>query len=250
MSNNAPGIAADLPTDVLPSTEDLCRSILERHHDTIGVRKPNVAVPNLRRIIEAALDLSNRKGFQAMSLRDLSRESGLSAGGLYAYFDSKTTLLKMILGEVTDAVQRVLSHPPAAVMHDPVMHLTWLIDAHLRLTEAMLPWFTFAFMEAKNFPPAERRMAVDSEILTESFFAKVIERGMAEGRFRPATSPLLPALIKPLLQEWYVKRAKYRRRGVTLDNYSATVQDLVLRACLAEGESPLNGYLPARRDGK
>ena len=44
-----------------------------------------------------------------MSLRDLSRASGVSMGGLYAYFDSKTTLLNMILSEVTAAVQRVLS---------------------------------------------------------------------------------------------------------------------------------------------
>ncbi|MBK5926258.1 TetR/AcrR family transcriptional regulator [Rhodobaculum claviforme] len=235
MANDPEARRTDSRTAVLPDSEALCRSILERHHDTIGVRKPAVAVPKLQRILAAALELSNRKGFQAMSLRDLSQASGLSAGGLYAYFDSKTTLLKMILGEVTDSVRRVLSHPPAEVAADPVAHLGWLIDTHLRLTEAMLPWFTFAFMEAKNFPPAERRIAIDSEALTESYFAEVIAAGIAAGRLRPDTSPLLPALVKPLLQEWYVKRAKYRRRGVTLDVYSATVQDLVLRACLPEG---------------
>lgn len=222
--------------DQMPTIDALCQSILARHQDTITVRKPTIAVPRLRRILEVAIDLSNKGGFQAMSLRDLSRETGMSAGGLYAYFDSKTTLLKMILAEVADLVQRVLSAPPAAVTADPVMHLRWLIDTHLRMTEALLPWFTFAFMEAKNFPPAERRMAVDSEMLTESFFSAVLLRGVAEGVFRPDTSPLLPALIKPLLQEWYVKRAKYRRRGVTLDTYSAEVQQVVLRACLPQAE--------------
>ncbi|MGY6635441.1 MAG: TetR/AcrR family transcriptional regulator [Alkalilacustris sp.] len=225
---HAPGIE-------VPDTEALCRSILERHHDTIGVRKPAVAVPKLQRILLAALELSNRKGFQAMSMRDLSRASGLSAGGLYAYFDSKATLLKMILGEVTESVERVLSEPPAGVADDPVARLGWLIDTHLRLTEAMLPWFTFAFMEAKNFPAAERRVAVESEALTERYFADAIAAGIRAGRLRADTSSLLPALVKPLLQEWYVKRSKYRRRGVTLDEYSATVQDLVLRACLPEG---------------
>ncbi len=213
------------------TTEDLCKSILARHADTICVRNPTIAVPKLKRIIEAALDLSNRGGFQAMSLRDLSRASGLSTGGLYAYFDSKTTLLKMILLEVTDLVERVLSKPPVGSASDPVTHLRWLIDTHLRLTEALLPWFTFAFMEAKNFPPAERRIAVDSEYLTETLFAEVINRGIDSGVFRKDTSALLPALIKPLLQEWYVKRAKYRRRGTSLEVYSRTVQDLVLTAC-------------------
>ena len=41
----------------MPTIEELCRSILARHHDTISVRKPAVAVPRLARILEAALDL-------------------------------------------------------------------------------------------------------------------------------------------------------------------------------------------------
>ena len=216
------------------TTGDLCRSILARHRDTVSVRNPELAVPRLERILEAALDLSNSGGFQAMSLRDLSRASGLSTGGLYAYFDSKTTLLKMILVEVTDVVERVLSDPPEAVTADPVAHLRWMIDAHLALTENLLPWFTFAFMEAKNFPPAERRIAIDSEELTERLFGEVIARGVEDGCFRADASPLLPALIKPLLQDWYVKRAKYRRRDVTREAYSATVQEVVLAACLAD----------------
>ena len=216
------------------TTEALCRYMLDRHRDTITVQKPEFALRKLNVIIAAALDLSNRKGFQAMSLRDLSRASGVSMGGLYAYFDSKTTLLNMILSEVTAAVERVLSTPPAAVQGDPVAHLNWLIATHIQMTEAMQPWFTFAFMEAKNFPPAERRKAIDSEELTESYFRSVIEAGVTAGVFRADTSPLLPALIKPLLQDWYVKRAKYRRRRVTIETYIATVQDFVQSACLAD----------------
>ncbi|MEW5420519.1 TetR/AcrR family transcriptional regulator [Amorphus sp. 3PC139-8] len=208
--------------------------MLARHRDTIGVRKPEVAIRKLTVIIKAALEVSNRKGFQAMSLRDLSQISGVSMGGLYAYFDSKTTLLNMILQEVAEQVRRVLADPPGEVAADPVAHLTWLIETHIRLTEAMLPWFGFAFLEAKTFPPSERRAAADSEIETEAYFARVIERGVAEGRFRTETSPLLASLIKPLLQDWYVKRAKYRRREVAIETYIATVQDFVLRACLAD----------------
>lgn len=214
------------------TADDLCRSMLERHADVISVQKPDVAVKKLKIIIAAALKLSNRKGFQAMSLRDLSKESGVSMGGLYAYFDSKTTLLNMILTEVTDAVNDVLGAPPAEVTADPIEHLKWLIEAHIRLTEDMLPWFSFAFMEAKNFPTKERVIAVDSEEGTEAFFSEVTARAIAEGRFRPNITPLLPTLIKPLLQDWYVKRAKFRRRGVTVDAYIAAVQEMVLATCL------------------
>ncbi|NHQ75081.1 TetR/AcrR family transcriptional regulator [Roseovarius gahaiensis] len=208
--------------------------MLNRHSGTISVQKPDFALRKLTVIISAALELSNRKGFQAMSLRDLSHASGVSMGGLYAYFDSKTTLVNMILSEVTAATQRVLSNPPDTVRGNPVAHLRWLISTHVRMTEEMHPWFTFAFMEAKNFPPEERRKAIDSEELTEGFFKQVLEDGIGMGAFRTDTSPLLPALIKPLLQDWYVKRAKYKRRSVTIDTYISTVQDLVESACLAE----------------
>ncbi|WP_246448774.1 TetR/AcrR family transcriptional regulator [Paracoccus amoyensis] len=212
--------------------DDLCRSMLERHADVISVQKPDVALKKLKIIISAALKLSNSKGFQAMSLRDLSKESGVSMGGLYAYFDSKTTLLNMILSEVTGAVDSVLGNPPPEVVSDPIEHLKWLIEAHIRLTEEMQPWFSFAFMEAKNFPAKERGRAVDSEALTESLFAEVTARAIADGRFRPGVTPLLPTMIKPLLQDWYVKRAKYRRRKVSVDDYIAAVQEMVLTTCL------------------
>lgn len=212
--------------------EDLCRSMLVRHADVISVQKPDVAVKKLTVIISAALKLSNRKGFQAMSLRDLSKEAGVSMGGLYAYFDSKTTLLNMILTEVTDAVERVLGNSPPEITLDPIEHLKWLIAAHIRLTEDMLPWFSFAFMEAKNFPAKEREIAIDSEELTESLFAEVTARAIAEGRFRAGVTPLLPTMIKPLLQDWYVKRSKYRRRGITVEDYILGVQEITLAACL------------------
>lgn len=214
------------------STHALCAGILERHHETIVVKKPAFAVRKLSVIVTAALELSNRKGFQAMSLRDLSDASGVSMGGLYAYFDTKTTLIKMILTEVTEQVVAVLTSAPPEIAADPACHLDWLIEAHVRLTEAMLPWFTFAFMEAKNFPSAERRMATDSEELTERIFAETIARGIADGTFRPDTSPLLASLIKPMLQDWYVKRSKYRRRGIDIATYFGTIQQIVHDACL------------------
>ena len=40
-----------------------------------------MAVKNLVKIFKATLKLANRKGFHAMSLRDLCAESGMSMGG-------------------------------------------------------------------------------------------------------------------------------------------------------------------------
>lgn len=65
-----------------------------------------------------------------------------------------------------------------------------------------------------------------------TFFSEVTARAIAEGRFRTNVTPLLPTMIKPLLQDWYVKRAKYRRRGMTVEGYIRAVQEMVLSTCL------------------
>ncbi|MCJ2014767.1 TetR/AcrR family transcriptional regulator [Methylobacterium sp. J-076] len=222
------------PLETVPrnatSTEAICARILERHRDRVSVRKPHLATANLARIIEAVLKLSSRQSFHEMSLRDLARVSGLSMGGLYSYFDNKNTLLVMILTEVSETVGAVLRDAPAGLDADPAAHLRWLIDTHIRLTEAMQPWFVFAFMEAKGFPAAARAFATESELATERIFADVLARGVAQGVFTVPDIDLTAALIKPLLQDWYVKRAKYRKRGTPIHAYVAGVIAFVERA--------------------
>jgi AcrR family transcriptional regulator len=209
------------------STEMLCARILERHRSTVRVQKTHVAVKKLSLIVEAVLELSNKRGFHATSLRDLSKAAGVSMGSLYSYFDSKTTLLTMILEEVSATVTDVLTDPPDDLLNKPVAHLKWLIDTHIRLTEKMQRWFVFAFMEAKSFPLSARRMATDSESATEQLFTTVLKKGIAQGCFDIDDPSLTAALIKPLLQDWYVKRSKYRKRGISIDDYIRAVSHFI-----------------------
>lgn len=214
------------------TTEKLCTRILERHRDTVQVKKRHLAVANLGRIIDATLLLSNKRSFHDMSLRDLASKSGISIGGLYAYIGSKDTLLDMILGEVHATVNEVLASADENIKADPVTYLRWLIETHIRLTEAMQSWFVFAFMEAKSFPKAARRFATESEISTELFFVTALKKGLSQNIFEIEDVDLTASLIKPLLQDWYVKRAKYRARGTTLEQYIQAVTIFVDRAML------------------
>jgi AcrR family transcriptional regulator len=234
MGRGAVSFARHGPWESAFSTPALCARILERHRDAIRVQKEHVAVANLARIIEATLNLSNKQGFHATSLRDLAKASGLSMGGLYSYFASKSMLLSMILGEVMATVTEILGAPPQSVLSDARAHLRWVVDTHVRLSEAMQPWFVFAFMEAKSFPPAERKIAVEGEAATERIIAEVLERGVASGAFTIAEVGLTASLIKPLLQDWYVKRAKYRKRGTSIEAYVEAVTAFAERALTAE----------------
>ncbi len=202
-----------------------------RHRDCIKVKNEEVAVGRLAAIFEHALEISNQLGFQAMSVRDLSERTGISMGALYSYIESKEKLLDMILSQVRFAVERALA-PPAQAMQ-PRERLRWLLRRHLYLSEAMQGWFYFSYMESRHFDKEARERAIAGELRTEKLFVDCLRDGIAAGVFQPRDPELTAALIKPLLQEWYLKRWKYRRRGLKVDAYADAVIAFVEAAVLA-----------------
>ncbi|WP_366553782.1 TetR/AcrR family transcriptional regulator [Aquibaculum sediminis] len=210
--------------------EALCTRLYERRQAQMDVRKPATAVANLTRIVSATLALAERGSFHEMSMRDLSRESGLSLGALYTYIQDKSGLLDLMLDGVTDAVERVLiepEEPAAAATAEPRARLERFIDRHVRLTEAMPAWFTFAYMEARAFGPQARARVKAAEMQTETLILDILRAGCDRGDFRLQDPVMTSALIKPLLQDWYLKRWKYRARGVTPDAYIAALLDFI-----------------------
>lgn len=51
-----------------------------------------------RRIIESARHLFNRHGFESASIQQIMKGAGLTHGGFYSYFDSKSDLYAEVLG--------------------------------------------------------------------------------------------------------------------------------------------------------
>ena len=121
---------------VAVSTTDICRQIFESRSSSIKIKKEQVAVRNLVRIFKATLKLANRKGFHAMSLRDLCAESGMSMGGLYAYFNNKEELLTLIQAQGRAIVARVMSDQLNGIQ-DAKQALEMAIRSHLYLSEAV-----------------------------------------------------------------------------------------------------------------
>ena len=148
------------------SMEDLCRELFLDNRESIKIKKEGVAVKNLVKILDAALTLSNEKGFAAMSLRDLSAKAGLSMGALYTYFTSKEELLQMIQRQSAVVVQVLLDQIEG--IEDPRSKLKRVIQSHLFLSEVMQPWFYFAYMETKNLAKQEQKKAIEAELARKS----------------------------------------------------------------------------------
>jgi AcrR family transcriptional regulator len=209
-----------------PSIENICRDIIQENKGVISVKKEAVALKNMMRILDAVFALNREKGFETMTLRDLSRKSGLSMGALYSYFPGKEKLRAMILRRGVAYTREVIL-TRAEACSDPVERLEAAIETHLYLTEALRPWFYFAYMEASSLSRREKRRAMEDELTTEQIFLDILNEGVASGDFHCPDVDLVAAVIKAVLQDWYLKRWKYKQKGITVEQYARFVVEFV-----------------------
>jgi AcrR family transcriptional regulator len=156
-----------------------------------------------------------------MSLRDLSKKTGLSLGALYAYFSSKEKLLDIIMSQGWQIFDKTLTRQ-IATETDPRERLRTAIRTHLFLSEMLQPWFYFTYMEAKNLPKEQIKKIIRGELFTEKILADILEDGVNKNIFTIKKNDLMltASLIKAIQQDWYLKRWKYSRRGDTIDAYA------------------------------
>ncbi len=205
---------------------DLCKTTFDQNKDIIKVKKEKTVVKNLDKIFAATLKIGNSKGFQAMTMRDLSKEANLSMGALYSYFSNKEVLLEVFLRVGRTMIWEILEEY-IEKENDSLSKLNMLLKIHLFLTEKMNKWFYFSYMEAKNLSPEEREKAINSEIYTEKMIEDILIQGEKEGVFKSSNHQLTASVIKAMLQDWYLKRWKYSKRGITVDQYSDFLAEFI-----------------------
>ncbi|NYT62126.1 TetR/AcrR family transcriptional regulator [Alcaligenaceae bacterium] len=205
---------------------ETCRELYRQNTDMIRIKKEEVAVKNLVRIIDSTLRLTYAKGFHAMSLRDLCADSGFSIGGLYAYIKNKEDLIYLIQSHGFMLARRTILAYTNGIT-DPRDKLLTAVKAHVYLSELMQPWFYFSFMEVKSLPKKQKQEAIAVELEIESIIYDIIEEGMAAGVFRRLNAHLLASLCKAMMQDWYLKRRKYRNQGTSVTQYAEFVGDVL-----------------------
>lgn len=230
---------ADWPTETTLSAfrkawalegEPFWTSVFEMHKDKIQIKNPRVAIGNLEKIFSATFKLANSKGFQAMSLRDLSRETGISMGGLYAYIGSKNDLASVIEGVLRQYIDQVIGELMNQDL-EPVARLRAIIYGELFMMQLLNPWYYFCYMELKGLDKEQQQQALDLELRFDAILIDAIQAGIAGGKFRCDKPQLLAASITAQLQQWHLKQWKFRLREVSLEEYAAHIIDNALR-CL------------------
>ncbi len=215
--------------------EPFWRIVFNMHRDKMQIKNSRLAVGNLEKIFNATFALAAEKGFQAMSLRDLSSEAQISMGGLYSYIGSKDDLASVIEGVLRSCIDRVIDALNEAQL-EPVEYLRTLIFSEIYMEEVLRPWYHFCFMELRGLPREQQQQTLALELRFEDALIEVFNRGNAAGQFRCANPVLLASQVTAQLEQWHLKQWKFKLRGVSNDQYAQFIFDNVLN-CL-HGSAP------------
>ena len=215
--------------------ERLYALIFERNKDKIKVSKEKFAVRNLQKIFDATFHIAPKIGFQAMSLRDLSSETGLSMGGLYSSVSSKEAIAVIVKDVVSVICAEIVEE--SREHQDPLIALQYLVRGYLYASTLMQPWFNFLYFETKSLPQSEQGESKNIE-LTQ---VKAIESLIQQLRPESAAchqSEFVATMALSLIQERYLKPWKYHNAPETIDEYADHCLQLIYRAICVEEQEP------------
>jgi TetR/AcrR family transcriptional regulator, cholesterol catabolism regulator len=96
------------------------------------------------RVVEAAMALAAKGGYEAVQMRAVSQEADVALGTIYRYFSSKDQLLLAALDQMAEDMQQTVSDDPprGASVHERVMDVflrcCGLLEAEPKLTHAVV----------------------------------------------------------------------------------------------------------------
>ncbi|MFQ5513800.1 MAG: TetR/AcrR family transcriptional regulator [Myxococcota bacterium] len=142
-----------------------------------------------RRILESARKIFFREGFEAANLDDVAADAGVAKGTIYRYFESKAELYVAVLAQNADAfVERMQQTIDASLAPDEQVRRIGLF--YFRHYCDNREYFRiFWALENRRLigelPEALVRTVTEVWERCLKILATQIERGVAEGTFRP-----------------------------------------------------------------
>ena len=96
-----------------------------------------------RRMLDAALELTSKGGYEALQVRALSQRAGVSSRTIYEHFQSLDALLIVAIAEQSEGLYRQVTEAPkgrspAARVNQVIAELTDTMTANRALTVALL----------------------------------------------------------------------------------------------------------------
>jgi AcrR family transcriptional regulator len=147
--------------------------------------RPDVSEERKAQIVEAAVAVFSRLGFERARMEDVARESGLSKGTLYLYYESKDELIGALLESVFDWGMRDLKNALASggSASERLRKIGGLMSGEIEKLYILLPvWFEFYAVAARD--EGVRRFMKSYFEEYREILAEIVHDGIQRGEFR------------------------------------------------------------------
>ncbi len=148
------------------------------NQNTSFVKNPILIQARRAVIVEAAIEVFWRKGFDATRISDIAKAAGLSQGSIYNYIESKEALLYMVcedhLGLFREHVNTAI-----AKASTPRERVIRLIDATVEATFLFRRHFMIMLREIHHIAPARRRTFMRLAAEQRKFCQGILEEAVS-----------------------------------------------------------------------
>ncbi len=136
------------------------------------------------RLLDAAVRKFAEAGYDGSSVDDICAEAGVSKGAFYHHFPSKQALFLALMNGWLGMIDMGLDAVQKDTVPETLIHMTNLLPAVFAAAEDRLPMFLEFWLQAS------RDETVWNAIIApyhhyQDHFAKLIEKGVAEGSLKP-----------------------------------------------------------------
>lgn len=183
--------------------EQLFNALFERHTEIVQTQKAKFAVANLEKILTGTFDISSTSGFEKMSLRDLSRQTGMSMGAIYSCISKKEDIALMVADIVRMSSQLTRQHAMQEASYWSRLEQT--LRFHLYASTLLQPWYFFLYFETRSLPEAQQTESKQIELDAIDSLQRQISAGVDAGEFHTSDAEMVANCIVVMLQDWYLK---------------------------------------------
>jgi len=162
-------------------------------------------------IFQAALKLIRKKGYHSTTLRDISKESGISLGNLYDYIRTKEDILYLVHEKVAQLIKNSVSEK-VSTGSSPVKSLKALVLRELETMDKYQDSIMSIYQESHALSKPSLRAMLSSEEAHMSQFIEILQEGMDAGVFRSLNPVMVANLIKMMIDSWVLRRWALREK--------------------------------------
>jgi AcrR family transcriptional regulator len=178
-------------------------------------------------IRESALSLIHRRGFAAMSLRDLAAEVGIRPGSLYNHITTKQALLfDLVHGHMCSLIESA-DLALEASGPDTMARLRAFIAHHLAYHFERRREVYVANSELRALEPPNRAAVMDLRRAYEDRLIALLEAGVAEGSLRLGDTRIAAYAILAMLTgvcTWYRPNGRFSKQALIAQHVALVLE--------------------------